>query len=640
LKTLLLTVVTLFILLSVPFVQAQKIKPENLKLAQAYKKQLSDEKLMALKSSIQYDFYAAKKSKKIEVEVNEEELYLSLSPNGDYVKRNYYDDYRSIEAYKILSEKNKAIAHDKVCGHIEDKSIFYSDAKVCAYYFKFRNIGQVVKFQGRKKVLDARYLTKVFLQTPLFNKQRTIVFKIPKHIEIELMEMNFDGYNIEKKEETKADHTIITYTVNEFKAFSNESNTPSFLHFVPHVLILTKWQTIDGKRESILSNTQELYNWYIDLKSGVTNDPKKIEPVVKEILQKIKTPTDKEKIELLFYWVQDNIKYIAFEDGIAGFKPEDAHTVLYNRYGDCKGMSNLLKEMLSIAGFDARLTWVGTRRIPYDYSIPSLAVDNHMVCSIMLADTTLVLDATEPFQHIDYVGERLQGQQVLIEDGASYLIKKLAIENIDINLIEEQIDFEIDTENKLLVGKGIKKLNGESKKKLKMFTDAIAKEKNKQLMEYVINNGDSKNYELVKVVDFDRKRPAEIEYTCQLDHQIQQFNDKWYVDLDASKQLYQTEVEEDRIAPIDFDDRMYITEQINLTLPKNLQVEYLPAPLNIKNDLIDAQIAFKIEGNKVKYHKSIKVLTSILKNKQFESWNAAINQLNKFYGDQLILKNK
>jgi len=283
---------------------------------------------------------------------------------------------------------------------------------------------------------------------------------------------------------------------------------------------------------------------------------------------------------------------------------------------------------------------VGTRRIPYDYSIPSLAVDNHMVCSIMLADTTLVLDATEPFQHIDYVGERLQGQQVLIEDGVSYQIKKLAIENIDINLIEEQIDFEIDIKNNLLVGKGIKKLNGESKKKLKMFTDAIAKEKNKQLMEYVINNGDSKNYELVKVADFDRKRPAEIEYTCELDNQIQQFSDKWYVDLDASKQLYQTEVEEDRIAPVDFNDRMYITEQISLTLPENLQVEYLPLPIKIKNDLIDAQIEYEIEDNTVKYSKSIKVLTSILKYKQFESWNASIKQLNKFYGDQLILKNK
>lgn len=639
-KTFITTVITLFGIFGSSLIQAQKINPENLKLAQNYKTQLNDEQLIAIGSTVQYSFYSSKNSNKIEVTVEEKERYLSLSPNNSYIKRNYYDDYETIESYKIQNEKNRSLAHDKVCGHIDDASIFYSDAKVCAYHFGLKNIGQMANYQTEKRVLDARYLTKTFIQTPLYNKNRVVEFKIPEHIEIELMEMNFDGYDIEKSEQTKEGYNIITYQVKELNGFPKESQTPSYLHFVPHILILTKSQTINGKKENILSNTQDLYAWYQDLKSGVSNETKEIEPLVKEILQKSKAQNDKEKVEQLFYWVQDNIKYIAFEDGIAGFKPEDAHKVLYNRYGDCKGMSNLLKEMLEIAGFDARLTWVGTRRIPYDYSIPSLAVDNHMVCSVMVADTSLVLDATETFQHIDYVGERIQGRPVLIEDGSSYIIKKLGVENININLIEEHINFEIDTEKDMLIGKGIKKLNGESKKKLKVFNDAIGREKEKELMEYVINNGESKNYELIKVSDFDRKKPAEIEYTCQLNNQIQQFSDRWYVDLDASKQLYKNEVSDERIAPIDFNDRLYITEQINLTLPENLQVEHLPEAVNIKNELLDAQIQYQLEGNTVKYNKSIKVLKSILKNNQFDSWNTAIKKLNKFYGDQLILKSK
>jgi len=151
---------------------------------------------------------------------------------------------------------------------------------------------------------------------------------------------------------------------------------------------------------------------------------------------------------------------------------------------------------------------------------------------------------------------------------------------------------------------------------LKIFSDAVGKEKERELMEYVVNNGDSKNYELVKVSDYDRKKSAEIKYTCQLDNQIQQFSDKWYIDLDASKQLYKS------------------------TLPDNLQVDHLPESINIKNELLDAQIGFQLEGNTIKYNKSIKVLKSILKNKEFENWNVAIKKLNKFYGDQLILKNK
>ena len=62
----------------------------------------------------------------------------------------------------------------------------------------------------------------------------------------------------------------------------------------------------------------------------------------------------------MFYWVQDNIRYIAFENGIMGFKPDAAQNVLNKKYGDCKGKANLLKEMLKLAGYDARLTWIGT----------------------------------------------------------------------------------------------------------------------------------------------------------------------------------------------------------------------------------------------------------------------------------------
>ena len=82
--------------------------------------------------------------------------------------------------------------------------------------------------------------------------------------------------------------------------------------------------------------------------------------------------SDEEKIRNIYYWVQDNIRYIAFEDGIAGFKPDEANNVLTKRYGDCKGMANLTRQMLKAAGFDARLTWIGTNHISYDYSTPSL----------------------------------------------------------------------------------------------------------------------------------------------------------------------------------------------------------------------------------------------------------------------------
>ncbi len=47
-------------------------------------------------------------------------------------------------------------------------------------------------------------------------------------------------------------------------------------------------------------------------------------------------------------------------------------------------MANLTKELLLASGFDARLCWIGTNHIAYDYSTPSMSVDNHMICALYI----------------------------------------------------------------------------------------------------------------------------------------------------------------------------------------------------------------------------------------------------------------
>ena len=168
-----------------------------------------------------------------------------------------------------------------------------------------------------------------------------------------------------------------------------------------------------------------------------------------------------EKIESIFYWVQDNIRYIAFEDGIMGFKPDAAQNVLKNKYGDCKGKANLLKEMLKLAGYDARLTWIGTSDLPYDYSLPSLAVDNHMICTVILNGKKYFLDGTEYFIALNDYSQRIQGKQVLIEDGKNYILDRVPVFPPERNKVKRitKLSLEADALN----GNTSVEYNGESK---------------------------------------------------------------------------------------------------------------------------------------------------------------------------------
>jgi transglutaminase-like putative cysteine protease len=151
------------------------------------------------------------------------------------------------------------------------------------------------------------------------------------------------------------------------------------------------------------------YAWYRYILKDLSNNETVIKAKADDIVAG-KTD-DMDKVKSIFYWVQNNIRYIAFEDGIAGFLPDKAEEVLRKKYGDCKGMANLTKELLKSQGFDARLCWLGTNHIAYDYSTPSLAVDNHMICALIYKGK-IILDATEDYLSMNDYAERIQGRSV------------------------------------------------------------------------------------------------------------------------------------------------------------------------------------------------------------------------------------
>ena len=62
---------------------------------------------------------------------------------------------------------------------------------------------------------------------------------------------------------------------------------------------------------------------------------------------------DRTKVRKLYNWVSGNIRYVAESVGSNGFIPHAAHSVLDNRYGDCKDHVVLLEALLAAVGIDS-----------------------------------------------------------------------------------------------------------------------------------------------------------------------------------------------------------------------------------------------------------------------------------------------
>ena len=121
---------------------------------------------------------------------------------------------------------------------------------------------------------------------------------------------------------------------------------------------------------------------------------------LKSILSKYFTLEGSEKNILnAIRFVQDEIRYLGFEDGISAFKPHQPVKVLEQRFGDCKDKSFLLASILSEMNINASPVLVNSeKREGVENMIPSPLSFDHCIVAFEINNNTYVIDPTIPFQ--------------------------------------------------------------------------------------------------------------------------------------------------------------------------------------------------------------------------------------------------
>jgi hypothetical protein len=600
-----------------------------------------DSNIVISQAKESYEFVFNKKTNSVEVKQNINTAYFCNSFRTSLYVVEMYDDQTTIDEVDFLVDGKKPKDIKPVFEYYSVDNTFFSDAKVCYFELPLQKKGSTSEVSFSKTITDPRYFTSIFLSEPYLVQRKEIVVKIPRWMKAELKEMNFKGYSISKSNsyDSKDDADVYTYTILNAPARVSERNSPGPTYIYPHILVLAKSAAPAGNAFTYFNTVKDQYGWYHSLVKDVQNDAQVIKAKAEEITRGY--TSDLEKIKAIYYWVQNNVRYIAFEDGIAGFRPEKAHEVLRRKYGDCKGMAHLTKELLRSLGFDARLTWIGTNHIAYDYSTPNLSVDNHMICALNYQGKTYFLDATETYIGFNEYAERIQGRQVLVEDGEKFLLTNIPSTTWQQNIDREKRILSINGTE--LNGTAEHEWKGEEKEYILSQLNGIKKDKSKEaFIKYLSSN--NKDYSLTDFTtsnldDFDKSVTAK--YNLSFRNAVSNFGKEYYVDLDFRKEFGSFTFDTaDRTHDYWFDYKTNVQRETELVIPAGYSVTGLPPNVEIKNADYEFVVNYIQQKDKLIYKKSLTIKNPKLSKSKFAQWNKDIEKLNQSYNEQVVLTAK
>lgn len=570
------------------------------------------------------------------VVVNEENVlnYECTKYGSSYVFKEAFDSKTKLFD---INRQRKYSSAPEYAPYTSD-NMFYTDMNICSINLRFERKGFTNELKYKKQYLDPRYFTMIPLSSDLFIKAGEVVVTVPKWMNVELIEHNF-GTNITKKVslDNKTQATIYTYHIANQAADVAEGSMRGYTQIYPHIQVICKWATVNGKKTTYFETLDDQYAWYHDIIKGVNNDMTIIKAKADDIVKDCKT--DEERAKTIFAWVQDNIRYIAFEDGLAGFKPDDAQEVLRKKYGDCKGMANLTKALLVSEGFDARLAWLGTNHIAYDYTTPSLANDNHMICALYLNGNTYYLDATVKYMPLGEYPHHIQGRQTLVEDkdNSKYLLNRIPIFPPKLNT--DSLFSEVSIVDGVQKIKAEHHYKGESKQILLSLIDNTPKDKQGGALKIFLEKGTSRNVATNIITDGVSSQSQELKINYELERKdgVQIVGNEYYIDLDMDKALSTSIDIDERVNDIDILYNYYFVQQTILNIPQGYTITSVPEGLNVKRDGYNFSIEYAKQGDKLVYKRLIEVSADYLPKSLFAQWNEDISSLRKAYTEQITL---
>lgn len=634
--------IILLLMLSVTFSGYTQFAPEF----SHYKEKYKDANKVVLNRDVSIRMDIKNEDLEIIQDNIEETLYMTDGANmaaRETLNFSYFFELLDIEAYTSVFGDNRFKDY-KVDAFTEKDNLdnsFYDDSKSLVFLYPNLKKGAKTYLKYSEKIKNPRFLGAFFLGDlfPIDNSKFSIL--ADKDINLVFREFNTEGLEVKFKKEEKWGDILYTWEIKGVNKFKIEDQSSNFRNVVPHIIPIITSYKIDDREISLSGKVDHLYQWYYSLVKDINKEVPNPELVnlVEDLTRDKKN--ELEKVRAIYYWAQENIKYIAYEYALGGFIPREANLVYDRKYGDCKDNSSILKEMLEIAGIDGRLTWIGTRSIPYKYDeVATPMVDNHMILSYRAPNGKLYfLDATGRYNPLEYPSSFIQGKEALIEDGKdNFILEEVPIVPANLNVVKDRTYIMIQGND--LKGNTTTEITGYGKMDYSSYLEEMDTEsKMKEFYNYRFEKGNNKFLidSLNETNRNDYDKPLRIDYSFMVRDYVKNFGDEIYLNMNLNREITSFKISKERKADVEYEYTKTYDFRNSLKIPEGYEIEYLPENFEVSNDFFAASINYEVEDDQLIYEFSGILDFILLSPQQQLELNGLLEEVEEAFKEVVIL---
>lgn len=429
----------------------------------------------------------------------------------------------------------------------------------------------------------------------------------------------------------------LTFATKNIQPVKKEPLIPTDTRVSPMVAFLPEKFSMDGYSGG-MSDWNAFGKFMFDLNKSHNNLSEEMIAEVKKMTAE--ATTNAEKIDILYKYVQENMRYVSIQLGIGGWQSFDAAYVEKNKYGDCKALTWFTKSMLESIGIESypALVLAGKEHTmmshPEDFSYPQF---NHVILTIPSEE--IWMECTSTISPTNYLGSFTDNRSVLLITEEGGKLTRTPMIPVEKNAATRKVDIQLSENGEATVINSTL-LTGPQQENIRYFEKNYSKE---ELEKWFLYTTSLPSCEIKKLeIQADRDHPkALLNYEVSVRKYGSKGGKRMFVPANCINPFDDVpDALENRQHPVVVKRGYVESDEITLHLPEGYEVESIPkSAIELTSEFGDYTI--DIENNKetgqLVYKRKLKILPVDLPAERYDALREFYLQIAKMDKMKVVL---